>query len=64
MLRHPLPHMHTHPLQLLTAGCCCCCCCVRTPVEVKEWGGFVSRLQGHHLPLLDRLGYLYRPLGP
>lgn len=33
----------------------------RTPVDVKEWGGFSARLR-HHLPLLDKLGYVYRPL--
>lgn len=33
-------------------------------MEVKDWSRFVARLQQHHLPLLDQLGYLYRPLGP
>jgi hypothetical protein len=36
----------------------------RTPLEGKDWSGFVGRLQQHHLPLLAKLGYLYRPLGP
>lgn len=52
----------------VTCVCVCvhlvhvCCCCCRTPVEVKDWDGFMARLQDH-LPLLDRLGYLYRPIG-
>ncbi|WIA17432.1 hypothetical protein OEZ85_014282 [Tetradesmus obliquus] len=34
---------------------------VWTPVAVKDWGRFSSRLQ-QHLPLLQQMGYKYRPL--
>uniref|UniRef100_A0A383VT24 beta-N-acetylhexosaminidase n=1 Tax=Tetradesmus obliquus TaxID=3088 RepID=A0A383VT24_TETOB len=34
---------------------------VWTPVAVKDWGRFSSRLQ-RHLPLLQQMGYKYRPL--
>lgn len=34
---------------------------VWTPVAVKDWGHFSSRLQ-QHLPLLQEMGYKYRPL--
>ncbi|KAF6256580.1 hypothetical protein COO60DRAFT_1702275 [Scenedesmus sp. NREL 46B-D3] len=34
---------------------------VWTPVSMKDWGCFSSRLQ-EHLPLLQQLGYKYRPL--
>lgn len=57
--------VHANSVVAADVTCVCAsswCCRCRTPVEVKDWDSFMARLQDH-LPLLDRLGYLYRPIG-
>jgi hypothetical protein len=63
--------MFYSPNAFLSAIIACCqsandacvlpCFCCRTPVAAKDWGCFSSRLQ-QHLPLLQQLGYKYRPV--